>query len=191
MDVRDSPWRPPREREEGGGKSSAENRREAGPGNLPPRTSAPAGPFAEQRRPNPAEIAPLIPHPPPQAPRDLFLCPPRPHFNVSHLSALCVNTEAPCTQPPQELVGAHAHRPVAHNIAHLLLARTPAGALNQTFRSRLLSAILPPHPLSTRFASWVSPTPTTVARGPLLAFALRPPAGERGAPGQCFPARVL
>lgn len=84
MDVRDSPWRPPREREEGGGKSSAENRREAGPGNLPPRTSAPAGPFAEQRRPNPAEIAPLIPHPPP------FPMPPPPPFQCfSSKRSLC------------------------------------------------------------------------------------------------------
>lgn len=42
MDVRDSPWRPPRERlsEEGGrGKSSAENGREARPGSRPPRAS--------------------------------------------------------------------------------------------------------------------------------------------------------
>ena len=79
------------------------------------------------------------------------------------------------------------HTPVARKIAHLLPARTTARARSQTFRCPLLSAVLPPRPLATRTASRVSPTPTTAARRSLSLFAFRPPPGERGAPGRCFP----
>lgn len=157
---------------------------------LPALLARAAGPFAEQRRPEPSRDRACNPSSSFPGSQGLFLSP-LPHLNVPRLIALCVNAEAPCTQPPQELVGAYVHTPVAHKIAHLLLARTTAGARSQTFRSRLLSALLPPRPLSTRFASQVWPTPTTAARRPLLLFAFRPPPGERGAPGRRCPALVL
>lgn len=52
-----------------------------------------------------------------------------------------------------------------------------------------LSSAVPTRPLSTRFASRVSPIATTAALRPLLLFSFRPTPGERGAPGPCFPAR--
>lgn len=71
MDVRDSPWRPPRERQsEGRGRGGKVLRRmgEKRARELTlPAHPAPAGPLAEHRRPDPDEIAPLIPHPSPQA----------------------------------------------------------------------------------------------------------------------------
>ena len=149
MDVRDSPWRPPRERQsEGRGRGEKVLRRIGEKlaqaitlrAFLPP-----AGPFAEPWLPepgrdrafNPPTLLPRLPTPFPAPP-------PPPPLNVPRLNALCVNTEAPCTQPPREHASAHAHTPVAHVIAHLLLARTTAGARSRTFRSRLLSAVLLP-----------------------------------------------
>lgn len=138
MDVRDSPWRPPRERlseESGRGKSSAENGQEAGPGARPPRASRPAGPFAEQRRPrlrrdrafNPRILLPGLPTP-------FSPFPQPPNLNGPHLSALCVDGEAPYAQPPQEQISAPAHTPIALAIAHLLLPRTTSGAPGDALR---------------------------------------------------------
>lgn len=54
-----------------------------------------------------------------------------------------------------------------------------------------LSSAVPTRPLSTRFASRVSPIATTAALRPLLLFSFRPTPGERGAPGPVFRRVIL
>lgn len=92
MDVRetvpgDRPERG-RAREEGGGKSSVESRREAGPGARPPRTSRPAGSFSGTVTAGTWTKSLL------KSPILLPRLPtPRCNLSVPHLSALCVNSE--------------------------------------------------------------------------------------------------
>lgn len=195
MDVRDSPWRPPRERlseGSGRGKSSAENGQEEGPGARPPRASRPAGPFAEQRRPrlrrdrafNPRILLRRLP-----TPFSPFLQPP--NLNGPHQSALCVDGEAPYAQPPQEQISAPAHTPIALAIAHLLLPRTTSGApgdalrdRNPTSRSGLLSAVLVPRdssPVSFLHAARLPGLPDTHYHRPPAPLALRFPPAPGGA----------
>ena len=214
MDVRDSPRRPPRERlseGSGRGKSSAEIGREAGPGARPPRASRPEGPFSGAAAPGLRRDRAFNTRilPPPQTPNTFPSVPPppTPSFKCPHRRALCVDGEAPCTQPLQEHVCAPEHTPVALVIAHLLLAHKRRGSpargggwwgvlrgseSNALERAALLCPrrrIPAPHSFSTHSASPVSLTLTTAILRPLWRSAFHQPPGERGALGKCFPAR--
>lgn len=108
-----------------GGESSAENRREAGPGALPPCASS-------RTSSAPQTLVRSLLKPPSSSPGSQH---PFPNLNVPRLSSLCLNSEGLCTQSLQEHVSAHAHMPVAHVIAHLLPARTTAGTCGDALRA--------------------------------------------------------
>ena len=209
---RQSPETAPREAERGrweGEKFCGEWR--SGPRRSPsPRFPPRRVPSLELRRRDSGEIAPLIPvsSPLPRLPALFPRSPPtHPHLNGPHRRALCVDGEAPCTQPLQERIRAPEHTPVALVIAHLLLAQkrrgsrargggsggrpagigiprpaagcSPLSAPKDSGPAFLLHAVRFPGLADTHYRDPPAP--------PALRFP--PAAGERGAPGRCFPAR--
>jgi hypothetical protein len=85
MDVKDSPWRPPRERQSEGGRRGEKfcvEQARIGQSALPPGASRPGGGAAA---PHARQDLALKPHPPPPAPQTFF-----PSFLVPSLNVLFV-----------------------------------------------------------------------------------------------------
>lgn len=177
----------PREAERGkweGGKSSAENRREAGPGALPPcassRTSSAPQTLVRSLLKSPI-LLPRLPTPFPQfkrSPSKLSLSEQRRSLHpVSSGARKCPRAHASCTRNCTLVTCAHNRRDLWGRTEGTEMKRAGAGS------SLLFSCRASParaRPFSTQSAFPGSPLPTTAVSRPLLLFAFGRSPGECG-----------